>query len=474
MTDIKEYTNREFLDFFQSGLKGMSPESRIRYRKTLSEFDVFLTGHHLNMANLSDALLTDWVVELLYRGLSANTVARHLNHINSLVKSAVKKGMLAPNNDARVLSRALENIGSRLPSLMYRTNYDECLSILKNALKEDGVCKYKVYVDMLLLSLLNGAISFNEILYLKRNALSGFRDFGRTIIERNIDSRRDYVFDLKQSYLTPKQLKATVASGLYSVFGKYVNSTTFEPDDFARSLWVACAIRSGLTASEALRFVNGPTPYALPDFCKAGTMYTDRDSWIDTINSILFKEMPKWYAMHLRKGVKFDELRREITEKIRPCPELFYPCETIMKHRNGKMMEKEQPLISRTAFFKNYPENVLPMFSIIGDKAWCYRVSGTNDSPFAVIPWREMKRFQSAIGVFTPDSEISPLGQLTPRPGESVIVVMAGLGNRTGEVEQIVNKQCGSVIFRVKLTTDQGYEFRVDVDSRQIERILED
>ena len=53
------------------------------------------------------------------------------------------------------------------------------------------------------------------------------------------------------------------------------------------------------------------------------------------------------------------------------------------------------------------------------------------------------------------------------------MVIKAGYNNRRGEVEDVINTESGSVIFRVKLSTDQGYEWRIDLDERQIERILE-
>ena len=112
------------------------------------------------------------------------------------------------------------------------------------------------------------------------------------------------------------------------------------------------------------------------------------------------------------------------------------------------------------------------MFSKIGDKAWCYRVTRESGSPYAVISPIDMRRFQMVIGVFTSDMEIHPLGTLVPRPGEQVMVVKAGYGNRQGEVEEVIEPtDGGSMIFRVKLSTDQGYEWRLDLDARQLQRI---
>ena len=213
--------------------------------------------------------------------------------------------------------------------------------------------------------------------------------------------------------------------------------------------------------------------YAVPEFCHKAAIHPDnKDWWINTVNATLLHDMPQWYAMHLRKGVTFEDVRKDILDKVRPIPELFYPCETIVRLTGNRKNVDEQPFIAKTVFFKSHPENERPMFKSIGEKAWCYRVLSVPGSPYAVIPRRDMERFQRAIGVFTPDVEITPLGALAPKPGESVIVVKAGFGNRTGEVEEVINKGCGSAIFRVKLTTDNGYEFRINVDERQIERII--
>lgn len=470
MSGNKRHTNRELLDFFRSRISGLNPESRMRYRKTLSELDLFLTGHHLQLADFSAGMTADWTAELLHRGLAKSTVAKHLNFLNSMMGMASKESMLQHDDSPRGISKSLSETGFVSPPLMHRSTFDRCLAILRNALK--GEAEHNRYVDMLLLSILNGAVPLEKIALLKKEDTSDYGEVCRAMIERNQMSRRNYVFDLRQSYLTSRQLHSAISTGLHAVFAKHIGDETFNHDDFARSLWVACAMRSGLTASEALGCVGGQAPYTLPAFCIPASISPEtKQSWTTTVNSILLHEMPRWYAMHLRRGIRYEEVKKDISDKIRPCPELFYPCETIIKFRNGQRAVEEHPYISQTVFFKSHPENIHPLFSVIGEKAWCYRVSGEAGAPYAVIPDREMERFQSAVGVFTPGTEIRQLGELTPKPGESVIVVMPGFGNRAGEVENIINKNCGSAIFRVRLTTDRGYEFRIDVDGRQLERI---
>ena len=467
----KRYSNSDLLDFFRTRISTMSPESRMRYRKTVSELDVFLTGHHLQLADLSPELVTDWTVEMLYRGLANSTVAKHLNFFSGLLKSASQKGMIATCETPRQLSKILTQSNVSFPALMHDYVFNVCLTILRNAVKRtEG---HNVFEDIFLMSILNGALPLEEIVAIKTADVQRYSPASRFIIERNRSNKRDYVFDLRQSYLTPKQIKATINHGISGVFDRHVKTDGFDADDFVRSMWVACAIHSGLSSSEALGYADGTVSYAVPEFChKAAILLDNKGWWINTVNATLLHDMPQWYAMHLRKGVTFEDVRKDILDKVRPIPELFYPCETIVRLTGNRKNVEEQPFIAKTVFFKAHPENVLPMFKSIGEKAWCYRALSVPGSPYAVIPRRDMERFQRAIGVFTPDVEITPLGALAPKPGESVIVVKAGFGNRTGEVEEVINKGCGSAIFRVKLTTDNGYEFRINVDERQIECII--
>lgn len=471
MVDAKRHTNSEFFGFFQSRLAGLGAESALKYKRTLSELDCFLAGHSLQLHDLDEAMVADWAAELLRRGLSRTTVVRHLNILNSLVKGASGKGMIPPDDAPRRIARSLESSASALPPLMAQPTFNAVLSILREGMKRP--VGRDTFLDIFLLSLLSGVMPLAEVAMLRKKDASRFDDAARSIIDSNMAPRRDFVFDLRQSYRTPAQIRAVVAEGLLRLFSRHVAMPAeADPDALVRSVWVACAMRCGATASEALWCAGGSAPYAVPGFCVAADDVAEhRTMWMRAVNSLLVHEMPRWFAMHMRRGVAFDELRREIAENVHPAPELFYPCETIRKRVGKRTVVEDQPFISRTAFFRTRPESVLPMFHAIGDKAWCYRLSNSPGAPYAVISQSDMKRFQAAVGVFTPDIEVQPVGSITPKPGEPVIVVMAGYGNREGLVEEVLADGCGTAIFRVLLSTDYGYEWRVDVDARQLEAV---
>ena len=469
MVANKRYSNSEIFGFFLSKIVDMNPESRMRYRKTLNELDVFLTSHALSLINLTQTIVADWVIDMLSRGMAKGTIVNHLNHLSSLWNQGVKKGILQPNDAPRAISKKLSDRSMSLPLLINSAAYAGCLALIRGMFRHAE--NSNIYEDIVLLSMLNGVVPVEEIAMLKDTDASEYAGLSRTIIERNMNKKRRYVFDLRQSYLTPKQMKSSLNAGIQSLFGKYIGGESFDADEFIRSLWVAIAIRSGISASDALAYAGGSASYSVMPFNHPSDAAPDgKKLWVNTVNAILLHDMPRWYAMHLRKGVKYDEMRKDVYEKIHPVPEFFYPCETFVKQIRNKKIIDEQPYISSTVFFKAFPEKVQPLFNAIGEKAWCYRTLGVPGSPYAVIPQSDMERFQKAIGVFTPDTEIKPLGELAPKPGESVIIVSAGFGGLKGKVEEVINKDSGSVIFRVKLSTDNGYEFRIDLDERQIEK----
>lgn len=476
MTASKRHTNREFFDFFRSRLSGLSAETASKYSRTISDLDCFLTGHRLSLSDLSPAMVADWAAELFRQGLAVNTVVRHLNILSALIKSAAKKDLLTPDDSPRQLAKFLgdkkiqhskSNIQNSPGSLVVKNS--KFLSVLRDILKKQS--GFDVYEDLLLFSLVNGALPLEEVAMIKKGDTDKYNnEVSRLIIARNQSPRREYVFDLRQSYSTPRQIRSSVAEGLKPLWEKIDIPADADPDDAVRSLWAACAIQSGATASEALGCVGGSAPYAVPEFCIPADDIPDIRLWDNAVQSMIAHELPVWYAMHLRKGVDFDDLRKEIADRVRPIPELFYPSETVKRRVGNKTVFEEHPFISRTAFFKSRQENILPMFALIGDKAWCYRVTNTPGAPYAAISTRDMRRFQAAIGVFTPDIEIHPLGELTPRPGESVIIIKAGFDNREGEVEEVISDGA-TTLFRIKLSTDQGYEWRMDLDARQIQPI---
>ncbi|MDE5919446.1 MAG: phage integrase SAM-like domain-containing protein, partial [Duncaniella sp.] len=132
MTETKRHTNREHIDFFQSRLDTLSPETAVKYRRTISELDLFLTHHSLQLADLNPTMTADWACHLLRKGLSKSTVTRHLNILSTLAHSSARQGLTTSTDAPRALARRLAD--TTLPPLINEHTFKLCLDRLRHTI----------------------------------------------------------------------------------------------------------------------------------------------------------------------------------------------------------------------------------------------------------------------------------------------------------------------------------------------------
>lgn len=472
MADTLEYSNADFHQLFKSKTKGLSAKSASAYLNTLSEFDSFVALHGLKIAQFSPRMAADFMVHLCNQGLQKSTIGLYLKILSSFINLAAKDGMIEPTAAPRALTRELAESDAPLPVLLNSKVLSGYINLVRRSVKAGQT--HNVYDDAFAFAVLAGGLPISEVANLKRQDAERYDGILRSILDRNSDPKRKYIFDLRQSYLTKNQLRADVDRGIAALFPL---TEIRDSDVFVRSLWVACALRCGATASDALGCVVGAATYVVPSFFekyapREGASPGVKEQMRIYIQGMLANDTPRWYAMHLRRGVSYDEICRAIADRFRPMPDLFYPRATLAKRTGGSSALDSRPFISNTVFFRTNPENVAPMFGVIGDKAWCYRLSPRPGSPFAVISQRDMKRFQAALGLFTPDVAVYEIGSIALRPGEKVVYLRSGFGNREATVEDVLRSDTGSVIFRISLTSDHGYEWRINVAPHEIERLI--
>lgn len=471
MAETKNITNRQLLAFFESKLKSHSPESAQKYKQTIRALDLFTATHALALADIDDSFVCDWAVSLLRQGLAVSTVIRHLNILSSLLKSASKKGLIQLCDSPRRIATILGNSADPVPPLLTDAALTRSLAIVASS--DHGLPS-----GLLRFALINGAMPVDEIASLRREDIDRFSGDSRLILDSFVSSGRSYIFPLDQSRHTKRQLSARIAALLAPIFARMNIPAGADPDEAIRSLWVAIAMSRGATASSALSAVGQAAPYTIPrcladKICLRTEGIADSSELTAEVANALTSERPEWFAMHLRRGVDFNSLSKDIHSGFRPVPELFFPCEIISRIRRNKKELIEKPFISRTAFFRMPPGAVTRLFALIGDRAWCYRVNNSPTSQYARIPDAEMRRFRNAVGILTPDTDLHPLGEITPVPGETVIVITPGYDRREATVEDVINPGSHTAIIRVRLSTDLGYEWRADLSSHQIERILQ-
>lgn len=472
MAETKSITNRQLLAFLESKLKSHTPESAQKYKQTIRALDLFTATHALSLADIDDSFVCDWVVSLLRQDLAVSTVIRHLNILSSLLKNAAKKGLIPLCDSPRRIATILGNSADPVPPLLTEAALTHNLALLASS--DSGLPS-----GLIRFAIINGAMPVDEMASLRREDIDRFTGDSRLILDSFVSSGRSYIFPLDQSRNTRRQLRARIAALLAPLFAQMRIPSGADPDEAIRSLWVAIAMSRGATASSALSALGHSAPYTIPH-CLAdkfspraeGTDVNSRELTVEVANS-LTSERPEWFAMHLRRGVDFNSLSKDIHSAFRPVPELFFPCEIISRIRRNRKELIEKPFISRTAFFRLPPGAVTRLFAMIGDRAWCYRVNNTPTSPYARIPEAEMRRFRNAVGILTPDTDLHPLGDIIPVPGETVIVITPGYDRRQATVEDVLNPGSPTAIIRVKLSTDLGYEWRADLSSHQIERLLQ-
>lgn len=83
-----------------------------------------------------------------------------------------------------------------------------------------------------------------------------------------------------------------------------------------------------------------------------------------------------------------------------------------------------------------------------------------------------MHAFQTAVGIFTPDTSIYPLGAMELQPDDVVEVVGDLFAGYRGRVEGAAGDSASAAegspatVYRLIITGDNGLEWRVPVDRR--------
>ena len=142
--------------------------------------------------------------------------------------------------------------------------------------------------------------------------------------------------------------------------------------------------------------------------------------------------------MRLRRKSDYAEITRRLADIAADPAEpirldaTFYPMTEIARRTAKGIQHNQEPLLPDILFFRARLTQLQPLFRRIGDLAWCYKDASRRDRGYAPIPDAQMHAFQLAIGIFTPDTDIRPLGTLTPRPGQPVLVIGGPFAGRPG------------------------------------------
>ncbi len=462
--EIKEISLGELIDFFRVKTDSMSTASSADYRKAVTCLRNFLSSGADDLT-LSQTILEDWMVYMNFQGLTIKTSIHYLDLISSLYGSAVKEGIAVDTDIFSIVKANVKKLKANdWKPVISESDFARLQNITKSAYRQTG--NLAVSSDILLFSLVNNAMSFSDIASLKKEDLTMFSEESKEIAERHSDSRRKYIFPLEQTKKTDRQLDNYVTQLVGHLFDLRNIRILGDVQDTIKSYWAYAALRCGAFASNIIGLVGKPAGIPTLSLCTG-----DHEAKSDRLRGLVsdvFVENPKnWYAMRLRPGVKFEDIEERIPDlgdRIQK-PDFFYPCNEIAKRLKKRLVFEQKPILPDIVFFKNRITDVQPLFAKIGDLAWCY----TSDGAYASIPRRAMEQFQRAIGKFTPDYEVGPVGSLPLRKGDKVVVVGGPFMGLEGEIQEDTFDQ-SKVVYRIMLWGENNnIEWRVS-DTRMLER----
>lgn len=455
-------TTRSLVEFFGQTVTKDDSVSRT-YQAAASNFGLFVEANGLDATHLSETDIFNWIISMWASGIKPSTSVLYHDILSSLYSSAYREGLIQQKPNFTSTRKALQGSELRLFPDIRKTAERTRIFFRKQSAETPEA---RMYEDILRLTLIEPHTSTADAAALTRDShLANAQE----IADKYCDARRKYIFPLKQSEMTKLQLSRHISSRINAILranaldilGKEADTT-----DTVAALRFIVALNGGALASAA---ISATACSALLSYCMpfiSGDESAENNAIDSMIAEYLNDNQSRWYAMRLRHNVDFGD----ITKRLEQCrdavhtPELFYPCQEIAKRIGRRLVYREHPLISDVVFFRSRPSDLTLLFNQISDLAWGYSSRQTDGTfSYSVISRTEMEKFQNAIGIFTPDVNVFPIGTLTPAEGEPVIVIGGPLAGHTGQFDAVTNDKDGSILYRLILPGNNGIEWRASL-----------
>lgn len=444
------------------------------YAKGAASLASFFREHPSLSTKTHEEILTDWVIDMSWQWHTKKTAVHYLDSVSALYTSSAKEGSVEPTKAFRQVKARL----LALPEDVWNMGpYREGLKKLLSLAQPRGIAREtSPFLDLFLITITSTPRPITGWARLKSSETASLPVPVRNIVGKWIEPKRSYVFPLEQSKKTANQLRRHLESNIAGLLHLHGIPMAGDAENTAQLYRAIANMENGAAAGDAFSTT-------LPGFDARQTIYqlcqsiSDRSenqiaATASNVESLLEAEGEQWFAMHMRQGVRFDSLKMRLSQtdgkKRFADVKLFYPMEEIARKVKNKILYKEVPVLPRIVFFRTLRHNVSPLFTLIGDLAWCYRFG----HGYASISNTEMAAFQQAIGVFTPDTHIYPEGTINLEANDRVVILGGALTGHTATVTGLVKGDCcGRIVYRLSLPAGNGIEWTVDIESRQIKKI---
>lgn len=348
--------------------------------------------------------LRAWVAQLFRSGMSPLTIKRYVQSLHSVYESVTKT---SDDNSAELFITLLHEISQSSDNDDEHSTEASAVKLIASGTKQLNAAQ-RLYLDAFLYMIYTRGTSIEDVITLPRNSDTSMlppQAIALAETHRKPHSRRAFPFSAEENATGGADV---ILRKIDTVVNSITESKkiTVAPDT-ALSLWIACALECGIRAEEIRPCISHiPESHSWLRFIKPSILIPEEIYDIAChVADYINPNRPAWYAMRLRSGITPTAIRQHLrkSDATHMVQQYFYPCQEIARRTGRKLTFDSRPYIADILFFKALPRDLRPLFSTIGHMAWCYRNTNSTQSDYARIPDRSMQRFQSAIGIFTPD-----------------------------------------------------------------------
>lgn len=455
-----------------------SPQTRENLQNAVNALCAFAGESIQGFGCFTEAMLGEWVSMLIFQGYSPKTVSNNIiKRIATLYNKAVDEGLAMPTGVFRQMRDDLEALHA---ANLNAVTVPDVFSKLQDIFRTDchASARLQLAKDILLFSIYMGGISFDEIAAYKKNDYKGDSPGIREIVRRYARPRNKYLFPLDRGNSGPGKAKVELESLMRDVLGRHGLRLSEIPSDTSFLLWAFAAISCGVSASDVAACV-APRNKRIPvtSFVTPSELDETRKVEIRSmVESTLANNPVRWYAMHLRPHVGFDELTDRVRERGISLDEIYYPMEDVLRKVGKKKIFESRPVISWLVFFRSRVTFLNRLFKEVGDLAWGYRYLPDFRSPYAVIGDSEIRYYQQSLGTLTPSTQLLDDDDVKFNEGDYLVILGGPMNGRHGVFiaeKKEKGEASGRVVFRISLAGGNNVNWEVNWDPRLVKKITE-
>lgn len=443
-----------------------SEATAANHKKAVSAFVNFLGNEKVSFDSFTEPTLTDWAIWLIESGYTLTTAIHYLKYLSALYGKAVADGAACANPGFSCVLQRLRQLPTKEQRPADRHILKKVQTLIRAAESAETSTLTK---DITVFSILAGGIGPEQIARYRKDDYTGDNPVLMAIIARHSRPRNKYLFPLRQSERTPRQLCEYLRTAAAAALG------TCDPPSPA-DIWSMAAYDCGIPAPEILACLGGQIPAHNPIYNLVRPAQVDASAKARILSRVaeaITANPVQWHAMQFRPGVSYDSVMRRISAFAGEftVAETYYPCREIARRTGKKLICRTRPVIPGLLFFKMRRSDVLVMFLHIGDLAWGYHTTGERTSPYAVISQTEIDILQQTIGIFTPDTEVYPAGTIPLAANDKVVVIGGDFIGKPGILDSLKKDSDGAIVCRLRLPGGNSIEWLVDSDPRMVRKI---